>query len=354
MTTREVVDAIIKPDTAGCGAGYALLKNADRPLRAAVLVSHAWDAKYGDLVSALAASGHNGPFWICATALYQPEDTPELTLERQMGSEAGGPLTAVLGQVALLLCVLTTTCNIYTRLRPGLIVWGWCLFEIFTAVQLGVQVDVTSRQSGRYGLGALEDALLKLCEEPIEADRAACGRSVDEGAIREALRAVAGGQRAVDQAVEESRLAALVRGRDRLQGGGWKDTPIGRQFQDAICVVSARLGKASLSIPGGSDAAALITPPGGTKPRRLNKAWSEANLAASGDRGSPSKTMVAGRPPPTATKRVGGGVATLTPAGSIGSLFDAHDEDKLQSHRQQTQLTPRIGTRQHWCPTTSL
>jgi len=350
MTMREVVDAIIKPDTAGRGAGYALLQNADRPLRAAVLVSHAWDAKYSDLVSALAASGQSGPFWICAMALYQPEDTPELTLERQMGSEAGGLLAAVLGHVALLLCVLTTTCNIYTRL--------WCLFEIFTAVQSGVQVDITSRQSGRYGLGALEDALLKLCEEPIETDRAVCGCPVEEEAIREALRAVAGGLEAVDQAVEESRLAALVRGRDRLQGGGWKDTPIGRQYQDAINVVSARLGKASLGTPKGTEVAVLTTPPGGARARRLNKAWSETTWAASGDRGSPSKTTagVAGKPPPAATKRIGagGGATMLTSVGSVGSLFDVHDEDKLHNHRQQNQSTPRTSTRQHWCPTTSL
>lgn len=341
MTTRDVVERIIKPDTRGTGAGYALLKNLEHPLRATVMVTHAWDAKYSDLVSALAVSGEKGPFWVCATAMYQPEDIPELTLERQMGQEAGGPLTAVLGQVAMLLCVLTATCNVYSRL--------WCLFEIFTAVQLGVEVRVTSRQSGRYGLGMLDDLLLVLCAEGINSSDSECGcegdngcGSIDEAAIRGAIHASPGGHRAVDVVVEEARLAALVQKRDRLVGGGWKDTNIGRQYQEAINNVMARLGKASTHSPTAD--AAFATP--NTKERKLTQV---------GSPGVPGSTPAlastfgwAGAPPPSASRH---GAASPGRYGEACGMGKALLEDQRHPHHQPT---PRSHTRQHWSPTVSL
>jgi len=257
----------------------------------------------------------------------------------------------------MLLCVLTTSCNPYSRL--------WCLFEIFTAVQLGVEVNITSRQSGRYGLGALEDALLKLCEEHIDSSEAECGveglemgcGSIDKAAIRNAIDASPGGHRAVDIIVEESRLAALIRGRDRLTGGGWKDTTIGRQYQDAINMVSVRVGK--VSIPSPKADAAMSTP--SVKPRRLNKAWSDASLV-SAERSPPTMSqsgMSAGipkvaAPPPSAN---GLGPPALPTRSSSGTCHagGAGAEDKRLGHlRGDSQSTPRTNTRQHWCPTTSL
>lgn len=336
MTTRDVVERIIKPDTAGTGAGYALLKNSEKPLRATVMVAHAWDSKFSDLVGALAASGDPGPFWVCATALYQPEDDSELTLERQLGPEAGGPLTTILAQVATLLCVLTSACNIYARL--------WCVFEIFTAVQLGVEVRVTSRQSGRYGLGALEDVLLKLCDDPIDSCDALCGAdkcsgTVDRAAIRSAIQASPGGHRAVDIIVEESRLDALIRGRDRLKGGGWKDTNIARQYQDAINTLSFRLGKFAAPAPS-TDAAATTTP--GTKPRRLNKAAAPP----------PSASKLSPAPFSTSSSAGGGGGGGCR--GGAPSPENRHLREYELQKEQARQHTPRTNTRNHWAPTISM
>ena len=42
MSMYDVVNTIVKPMTAGTGMGYSLLLNQDKPLRAKVMVSHAW------------------------------------------------------------------------------------------------------------------------------------------------------------------------------------------------------------------------------------------------------------------------------------------------------------------------
>merc|ERR1712113_513344 len=129
---------LIKPTTAGRGAGYALFVNLACPLRIQVMVSHAWDETYDDFLGALASSGDVGPFWVCATALYQPEDIPEMSLARQLGAEAGGPLVTVLNNASAVLCVVTPTTNVFTRL--------WCLFEMFTAVEMRREVRVAKMQ----------------------------------------------------------------------------------------------------------------------------------------------------------------------------------------------------------------
>lgn len=344
MTTRDVVEKIIKPDTAGTGAGYALLKNSDRPLRAAIMVSHAWDAKYADLVAAIAASGEVGPFWVCATALYQPEDIPEVTLERQLGAEAGGPLTAVLGQAAAVLCVLTAACNIYTRL--------WCLFEIFTAGQLGVEVRVTSKQR-KFGLGPFDELLLLLCKERIDSSRARCGFDqasgrVDDMAIRGAIEASPGGHKAVDTSVEAARLTALVYARDRLVGGGWKDTTIMRQYDDAINVVSQRLGKVVGPPANHPDADEVPSSTG----RTMQKAWSDANLTVA------TPPVLSSARGDAHVRRQSGPPVSATPPSARVTI---NTSGKFRTRRPQANLlqqpgpsTPRSTTRQKWAQTTSL
>lgn len=235
-------------------------------------------------------------------------------------------------------------------------------------MQLGVEVNVTSRQSGRYGLGALEDVLLNLCEDAIDSCDAECGSGMeksgggaDKSAIHSAIEASPGGHRAVDVIVEESRLAALVRGRDRLKGGGWKDTEIGRKYQDAINIVSARLGKMSILSPHTDGA--MSTP--SVKPRNLNKAWSEASLAGA-ERSSPaapppSAGLSAGvprlaAPPPSASRLGPSAIPTnSSTSSSLGRGGGASSEEKRLGHlRGESHTTPRTNTRQHWCPTTSL
>lgn len=265
MTTRDVVDNIVKAETAGKGAGYALLRNIARPLQAKVMVSHAWDEDYEEFLSALETSGHQGPFWVCATAIYQPEDNPELTLEKQLGVEAGGPLVLILKQADCVLCVMTPQGNIFERL--------WCLFEMFTAVQLEVPLQITCRR--RCGRDMLDDPFPSFCLAPVSARTARCGPpgsspNADEQAIRAALEARFDGCYAmVDRAVEEIRLSALrlyrqqamQLARETSGAPSCATRQLHVQYQEAIETVRGRLGwdpdRAVQSDPGDG---LLITP----------------------------------------------------------------------------------------------
>jgi hypothetical protein len=264
MTTRDVVDKIVKAETAGKGAGYALLRNSARPLRAKVMVSHAWDEEYEEFLRVLETSGYQGPFWVCATAIYQPEDDPKLTLEMQLGVQAGGPLVLILKQADCLLCVMTSQGNIFERL--------WCLFEMFTAVQLEVQLQIACRR--RCGRDMLDDPLPRFCLAPVAARTARCGPpgsfpNADEQAIRGALEASPGSYAEVDRAVEEIRLGALRLCRQQAMQAAHETSnapscatrQLHVQYQEAIETVRGRLGwepdRAVQSDPGDG---LLITP----------------------------------------------------------------------------------------------
>ena len=115
------MEKIVIPTTVGTGTGYALFSNKSEPLRAKVMVSHAWDEYYRDFALALrkagsSEEGHSGPFWICAFAIYQPEDIPGLTIAKQLGPDPSrGPFASVLKSAEAMLCIVTTSCDIYTR-----------------------------------------------------------------------------------------------------------------------------------------------------------------------------------------------------------------------------------------------
>lgn len=144
----EVVQKIIKPKTKGQGMGYSLLINKEKPLRAKAMVSHAWGEDYERFLSTLEESDSAGPFWICAMAIYQNEDLPELTISKQLGpNPSTGPFSIVLKQSSKMIAIVTPDCDIYTRL--------WCVYEIFMAIQLGVIVELAffSESTGFGGSG---------------------------------------------------------------------------------------------------------------------------------------------------------------------------------------------------------
>jgi hypothetical protein len=266
MTTRDVVDNIIKVETAGTGAGYALLRNSARPLRAKVMVSHAWDEDYEDFLLLLETSGYQGPFWVSATAIYQPEDNPDLTLEKQLGVEAGGPLVLILKQADLVLCVMTRKGNIFERL--------WCLFEMFTAVQLEVQLQVACTK--KRGRDKPDDPFPSFCLAPVSARTARCGPlgcppNADEEAIRGALEAFPGSFAAVDRAVEEIRLGALRLCRQQAMQEAQEASSapscaarqLHLQYKEAIEAVRGRLGRdpdRAVHSPSDTGEGLLITP----------------------------------------------------------------------------------------------
>ena len=151
----EVVEKLIKPQTKGKGIGYALLLNSDKPLRAKIMVSHAWGEQYDHFVRAIKDSHSKGPFWVCATAIYQNEDKPSLTISKQLGpSIEYGPFATVLKQANSMIAVFTPSVDIYLRM--------WCVFEIFIAVKLKVPLRfVGLSYQYRSGMENMYDAIFE-------------------------------------------------------------------------------------------------------------------------------------------------------------------------------------------------
>merc|ERR1712070_1218792 len=117
---------------------------------------------------ALQQCRRDGPYWVCATALYHPADTPLQSMERQLGEDpSAGPFATALAHATCTVCVLTSACSLYTRL--------WCLFEMIMSVQLDVPIEVASRVriSGATGQGQslLEDVCVA---QPVDSAKAKC------------------------------------------------------------------------------------------------------------------------------------------------------------------------------------
>lgn len=251
-TMRDIVELKIKPMTRGTGLGYALKLNCWRPLRAKIMVSHAWEESYVKFILALRcfiygmtvapSSGIRNPanrlhlpdephrlvFWVCSTAIYQSEDIPELTIQKQLGPNPhSGPFAAVLRQALAMVCCVTEDCNIYTRM--------WCVFEIFMAKELQVPVFMANGSTGGTQFSDIlwddafrinMDAFGRQCLEPVNSHSARCGLpslpvNDDEKMIRRAIEASPGQFAAVDLAVEEARLETLNKFRttDRIRFG---------------------------------------------------------------------------------------------------------------------------------------
>merc|ERR1719491_964515 len=169
---REYVQSTIEPLTEGTGMGYALFMNQETPLKARVMVSHAWDEPICDFVEAIERSGEEGPFWICALSIYQNSNPSNgVTIAEQLGSDPKfGPFATVLRCAELMLAVLTHECDIYTRL--------WCAYELFFAKTNGVKVRLAPHITDRYLVaGYLQnDICISEAENRVNSIDARCGR----------------------------------------------------------------------------------------------------------------------------------------------------------------------------------
>eukprot|EP00747_Dinoflagellata_sp_TGD_P154355 gnl/TRDRNA2_/TRDRNA2_177494_c1_seq5.p1 gnl/TRDRNA2_/TRDRNA2_177494_c1~~gnl/TRDRNA2_/TRDRNA2_177494_c1_seq5.p1 ORF type:complete len:364 (-),score=53.54 gnl/TRDRNA2_/TRDRNA2_177494_c1_seq5:149-1240(-) len=224
MTMRQVTDAIIIPKTKKTGLGYALTVNREEPLRALVMVSHAWDESYLHFLDALQTGNSEGPFWVCATANYQPEDTPGMMVADQLGKDPNtGPFATVLLQASLMFAVNTPWCDIYTRM--------WCILEMYHARQNDVPVQVLyvspkAEMYGGAGACAFSSSEREMLTNPFEGDnnhcaqlwydcsKARCGNpkapmNEDEKLIRKTIESLPGGFNDIDHAVEEVRYTSV-------------------------------------------------------------------------------------------------------------------------------------------------
>ncbi len=216
-TMHDVVAAFVKPRTAGTGTGYALLLNQEDPCRAAVMVSHAWQELYHEFYVALETAGVQGPFWVCAFAIYQNEDIDRVTISKQLGPDPlYGPFATVLRQADCMIAVVTSQVDIYARM--------WCILEMFVALDLKLEVQVAQFTEAVLTSGAdprqettQEQTALPLfawCETPVRSSAARCGDPAlpinsDEASIRELIEGRVG-YNAIDLAVEKARLRSVL------------------------------------------------------------------------------------------------------------------------------------------------
>lgn len=199
MTMYEVVEKVVKPLTKGKGIGYALLKNPGGR-RATVMVSHAWGECFTQFQSALsgyAKEHRDAAFWICGFAIYQNEDLPDITIVKQLGAEPStGPFATVLKQADCMIAVFTDTCDIYTRM--------WCVFEMFTAVEMGVPVQLLSFH-----------ALTLQSSDSVNSKVARCGNPTlpqngDERMIRDEIETKPGSYATIDKVVSWIKITAMM------------------------------------------------------------------------------------------------------------------------------------------------
>jgi len=234
-STREVVVQVIWPATQNSCIGYALVLNSASPVKAATMVSHAWDQQYSDFLAVLRTSGQPDGFWVAATALHQSEDAVKRVLANpkellvQVLQKCQGPL----------LCIVSSTCNVYRRL--------WCLYEMASARELGIEVKMAEKPKGVSAAWSLDQSFLTACNDPVDSISALCGPegagrgTIYEQALRRAIEAQPGGYAGINRSVEMARLESLAKSTDRL-GGGWKVSEIGRQYAKAIDGLASRLG----------------------------------------------------------------------------------------------------------------
>jgi len=206
----DVVKNLITPLTEGRGVGYALLINNDKPLRAKYMTSHAWGERYDHFVRAINDSRCEGPFWVCAMALYQNEDMPSITISKQLGpSIENGPFATVLKQATNMIAVFTPAVDIYTRM--------WCVFEIFMAVKSGVNVQFVAL-SYQYlsGMENIYDAIFEHGKKASPSVNARCGNpskpiNSDEKKIRKLIQAFPGKFDTIDSVIEWCKASYHIR-----------------------------------------------------------------------------------------------------------------------------------------------
>eukprot|EP00435_Cladocopium_sp_Y103_P007776 s3932_g2.t1 len=194
----DVNSLFVIPWSRGFGCGVALLMNAHAPIKAQVMISHAWAEDVEELVSSLSSwasriqplSPCEGvPLWCCTFAQYQPEDGAGPSLKEQLSLD---PFKIVIQSRPKhgMLVVHTTKADPYDRL--------WCVHEIDEA--LDSKLDVTG--IGTYSLGGRN-----VCTRT-----AKCGCPADEKRIRSVIESKAGDYERLDSAIKAFRNTLLKRG----------------------------------------------------------------------------------------------------------------------------------------------
>ena len=194
----DVNSLFVIPWSRGFGCGVALLMNAHAPLKAQVMISHAWAEDVEELVSSLSSwASRIQPLWdcdgvalwCCTFAQYQPEDGAGPSLQHQLSLD---PFKSVIHSKPVhgMLVVHTTKADPYDRL--------WCVHEVDEALESKLFVTAI----GTYSLGGRT-----VCTR-----RAKCGHAADEARIRAVIESKDGGYERLDRAIKAFRNTLLKSG----------------------------------------------------------------------------------------------------------------------------------------------
>ena len=194
----DVNSLFVIPWSRGFGCGMALLMNAHAPLKAQVMISHAWAEDVEELVSSLSSWASRiqplwdcdgVPLWCCTFAQYQPEDGAGPSLQHQLSLD---PFKSVIHSKPEhgMLVVHTTKADPYDRL--------WCVHEVDEALESKLFVTAI----GTYSLGGRT-----VCTR-----RAKCGHAADEARIRAVIEGKDGGYERLDRAIKAFRNTLLKSG----------------------------------------------------------------------------------------------------------------------------------------------
>jgi len=180
FTMRDFVKLEIIPITHNLGMGYALFLNQmSGPKHARTIVSHSWDEPIAEFIDAIENSGTDGPYWICAFALYQnttDDNSHGPTIDEQLGPDlTHGPISTVQRSgIESMITILNGRCDIYKRL--------WCVYEMYMARKLGVNVILCppvagTEYDGRY---INRNICIRDANKRFDSSLARCGRSGDD------------------------------------------------------------------------------------------------------------------------------------------------------------------------------
>lgn len=149
---------------------------------------------------------------MCAMAIYQNDDLPDITIEKQLGPDIlNGPFATVLKVTDNMVVLVTTECNIYMRM--------WCILEMFLATQWNRRVKVGQFSDGRIKVSSswvgsdyrpdFETPLLSHSLKAADSKQAKCGKKNDEKSIQELIESTCGYAN-LDIAIEKARLDGVL------------------------------------------------------------------------------------------------------------------------------------------------
>jgi len=139
VTLYEIVDHFVKPWTQNTGNSIALLMNCEKPLKAEVMISHAWGEDIIEAMVALLGKAYamkmplTTVVWFCAFAQYQPGDAKGdcgPSVAEQLSKD---PFKRVIGSRPTfgMIVLHTSRAELYERL--------WCVYEVNEAKKAEVE-----------------------------------------------------------------------------------------------------------------------------------------------------------------------------------------------------------------------